>query len=703
MRRREMWSSKHQFMIPHAQQLIAIWALYMIVELAGLSEAKPSGGVNGKNVCRTDACQQRAKYILDGMNQTEDPCTDFYAYVCGNWKKSHQIPDHKNMIGHHDILADKAEEDVTPVDEGNKFEDLLKLLKEKGFTKWPILKGEDPPYSTYNELLNKTGFSPLIHFQVYQDAKRNEKYVIYLDRITFSWLDRSQLIHQTKETNKKIVQAYKELISTSVKLFRSDTNDKGTEAQDVSEEILQFEAKLAKISLPTVNRRNASLLYNEANISILTEEFPKIKWMQILNSVFSHANITLDTSERVILIQPQYIYDLENILENTSLSTLYNYVYWTQIRTHGSVASKTFEQLAFDFKKGASGVKTDVPLWKKCTSAISGVLKHALGRLYVDYFFKPKAKRSMDHLVDVLNSTFGEMLENNTWMDKDTREEALKKIQKMIYKIGYPDWIHNDTYLNELYEHVPDISLNDSFLNVLHSLEQNNFIKNLKNLRQPYNKEDEWDAGVAIANAFYNSMTNAITFPAGILHPPFYQDDVPSSINMAAIGSVIGHEITHAFDDNGNQYDADGKLRNWWTDAAKQAFLKRADCFVQLYNVTVKEVNMTVNGYYTLNENMADNSGLTAAYLAWKKFNDTEQLLPGLEHLTGDKLFFVSNANVWCQNIREERLRHDLYNDNHSPTKYRVNLPMGNSQAFLDAFSCGPCSPMNVKNKCVVW
>uniref|UniRef100_A0A0K8RMA5 Putative integral to membrane n=1 Tax=Ixodes ricinus TaxID=34613 RepID=A0A0K8RMA5_IXORI len=387
MRRREIWSSKHKFMVPKAPQLIIIWALYLIVELAGLSEAKPSSDFLRKNVCRTDACKQRAKLILDSMNATEDPCTDFYSYVCGNWKNSHQIPDDSTMIGNFDILAEKVVEDVKnillnatitedepqnatdkairayrvcvceTVDEEKKLQDLLQFLKEGGFTKWPILKDEATPYKNYTELLNKTGFSSLIAFQVYQDAKRIEEYVIYLDQTAFSWLGRNQLIYQTAEANKKIVEAYKELIKESVKLFRNDTKDKEKETQKVSEDILQFEAKLAMLSESGVGRRNFSLLYNEANISILSKVYPTIEWLQLLNNAFSYANITLDTNERVIVMEPNYIHGIEQILKNTSLSTLYNYVYWTQIRTYGSAASKKFEQLVFDFKKEAFGVK----------------------------------------------------------------------------------------------------------------------------------------------------------------------------------------------------------------------------------------------------------------------------------------------------------------------------------------------------------
>uniref|UniRef100_A0A0K8RC08 Putative m13 family peptidase n=1 Tax=Ixodes ricinus TaxID=34613 RepID=A0A0K8RC08_IXORI len=444
-------------------------------------------------------------------------------------------------------------------------------------------------------------------------------------------------------------------------------------------------------------------MYNEMNISSLSKKYPKIEWLKLFNYVFALANITLNESERVIVSEPDYIQDIEGILETANISTLYNFVFWTWIRTYGAVASKELDKLFFEFEREASGVKKDEPLWKKCLTKISDLIAHAIGRLYVDKMFDPKAKQTMDKLVGVLSSTFGEMLKNNTWMDEPTRNEAMEKLQKMGAKIGYPVWMLNDTYINGLYEYVPAVFLNNSFLNVLLGLRLNRNIQEVLKLRQPYKKEDEWYTGSAVVNAFYNPTSNDITFPAGILQPPFFQDGVPSSLNMGAIGMVIGHEISHGFDDGGSQFDADGQLRNWWTVSAKQKFLKRAQCFIEQYgNVTVKEVGLKLNGKNSLGENIADNSGLKAAYLAFRKFNDTNKMLPGL-NFTGDQLFFVSNAMGWCQRIRKERLRIEVQYNSHSPAKYRVNLPMGNFPDFVAAFSCSDRSPMNIKNKCTMW
>ncbi|XP_042144275.1 neprilysin-1-like [Ixodes scapularis] len=672
-----------------------------------------------------------SKLLLDSMDQTQDPCTDFYEYACGNWKKKHKIPDDRTRITNLDILNDNVEMDVKNIllkatlkeeepqnatnkailaykvclcetlNETAKFNDLLQLLKQKGFTKWPLLNKGESPYENYTQLLHQSTFPAFFSFEVFRDFKNIHSNVIYLDQIKFDWVGGKKLIDDTKKENRRVIAAYKKVIASTAKVFRPNLTEE--EAQQLSQDIVQFEVKLAKHSKAEEDRRNLSSMYNEMNISTLSKKYPKIEWLRLLNNEFAVANVTLNESERVIVQEPNYINDIQGILERENISTLYNFVHWTTIRANGAVASKKLDKLFFDFNKEAFGVKEDKPLWQKCLTSISDLMKHAIGRLYVDKMFDPKAKKTMDRLVRVLKSTFVEMLENNTWMDNSTRKEAMEKLQKMGAKIGYPSWILNETYLNDFYEYVPAVSLNHSFLNVLNGLNLNSHILKLLSLRKPYKKEDEWSKGVGVANAFYGEFINEILFPAGILQPPMFEDGIPSSINMGAIGMSIGHEITHGLDIAGNEFDADGQLGNWWNEAAKREYLKRAQCFIDQYsNVTVKEVNLTLNGTNTQGENIADNSGLRAAYLAFRKFNDTDEMLPGL-NLTGDQLFFLSNAMVSCTNIREGRLRYDIKYGRHSPGKYRVNLPMGNSPDFLRVFSCSPNSTMNITNKCTMW
>ncbi|XP_040074084.1 neprilysin-4-like [Ixodes scapularis] len=720
-------SSSRQYMLPHVRQLVAIWGFYLILLLAQLSAAKSSLDSSAKKVCQTEACQERAKMVLASMDQNEDPCTDFYEYACGNWQKKHKIRDDKTKIGNYHILHEKVQTDLKNIllnatvkeeepqnatnkailayrvclcetaNETEKFNDLLQLLKKYGFTKWPLLNEEESPYENYTQLLNQSSFVRFVRLLIDMDDRNPHSNVIYLDQITFDWAGRGALAEQDEE----VIAAYKKVIASTAKVFRPNLTE--DEAKKISQDIVQFEVKLAKLCKSGEDRRNYSSMYNEMNISILAEKYPKIEWLRLLNNEFAVANVTLNESERVIVQEPNYIKDIQGILERENISTLYNFVHWKTIGTYGSMGSKKLDKLFVDFHKEENGLKKVEPQWEHCLTSISGIMKDAVGRLYVDKMFDPKAKETMDKLVGVLHSAFGEMLENNTWMDNSTRKEAMQKLQKMAAKIGYPSWMLNDTHLNGLYEYAPAIFLNYSYLNAWRSLELNRDIQRRLILRKQYKNEDDFFTGAPTVNTFYSQWTNEIIFPAGILQPPFFQNGVPLSINMGAIGMIIGHEIAHGYDNVGSQFDGDGELRNWWTESSAEEFVKRAQCFIDQYsNVTVKEVNLTLNGINTQGENIADHSGLRAAYLAFKKSNDTDELLPGL-NLTGDQLFFLSNAMVWCDKSRESRLISDIYHQRHSPGKYRVNLLMGNFPEFFRVFSCSPNSTMNITNKCTMW
>ncbi|CAN7986478.1 unnamed protein product, partial [Ixodes hexagonus] len=671
-----------------------------------------------------------AKLILASINTTEDPCTDFYTYACGNWQKTHPIPDDATLIGNFQLLDAKVEKDIRDilenatidakkqqnatekairayrvclsVSEDEKLRDLMDIFKKQGFTTWPILESEETPYKTYAEIINKTSVLPFLSLYVDRDVRNIDSHVIYLDQLRFTLIGRNELIDQETEENAKIFAAYKALIKGTVKLFKNDTTD--DKAEQISEDIAKFEAQLANFSKAEEDRRNFTAMYNRMTIGNLSSLSPELEWLQLLNNDFSIANITLEKQESVIVEAPEYFQETAKFLATANISTLYNFIYWKQIEIYGEVASKAFAKLLLDFKKAVLGVEKDVSLWEKCTHMISDLFRHAVGRLYVDKMFDPCAKENMDSLVTMLNSTFIEMLENNTWMDEETRKGAISKLEKMVAKIGYPSWMLNDTYVNGLYDYMTAVSLNESLVKVFHDIGENNAIKMLQNLRKPYQKANEWEVGAAVVNAFYNPMTNDIIFPAAMLQPPFFQYGLPSSINMGDIGAVIGHEITHAFDDGGNQFDADGQLRNWWTADAKREFLDNAKCFIDQYgNVTVEEVNMTLDGINTQGENIADYSGLKAAYLSFKKYKDSDTVIPGLPNLTEEKLFFVSNAMVWCENIRKESLREDIQYDPHSPPQYRVNIPMANFEGFSEAFGCSSTSPMNLINKCKMW
>lgn len=311
----------------------------------------------------------------------------------------------------------------------------------------------------------------------------------------------------------------------------------------------------------------------------------------------------------------------------------------------------------------------------------------------------------VESYVTALNHTFAELLTKSTWMDASTKRIALEKLKQMLAKIGYPEWLFDDAYINKMFEYTNDITANTSYINVYYDVASNNYIKYLASLRVPYNRTNQWGDGPAVVNAFYDPTNNEISFPAAILDDPFFHTGLPTAANLGSIGAVIGHELTHAFDDSGSQYGPDGTLENWWTNSTRQQFLKRADCFVKQYgSVYDPEAKLNLNGKNTQGENIADNEGLKVAFLSYQKLKSgRDKALPGLEKFSQDQLFFISNGMIWCESLRKEYLKYLVQYDPHSPSRYRVNIPFKNFQQFAKTFGCKPGSNMVIANTCTMW
>ncbi|CAN8004615.1 unnamed protein product [Ixodes hexagonus] len=382
---------------------------------------------------------------------------------------------------------------------------------------------------------------------------------------------------------------------------------------------------------------------------------------------------------------------------------MYNFIVWKYIASMGPVASEKLYNLKFQFLALENGWKKPPDVWKKCVVRTFSILTFAVGRLYIDHTFSTTAKSTIDHLVEAVNVTMGDVIMKMKWLDAKTKHEAMRKLRKMIAKVGYPEWMRNDSYLNELYSQVPIITEKSSFVRLFYDVSRLDSIYSLQSLREAYNSTEAWGSGPADVNAYYSPNDNDISFPAGILQPPFFQHGMPPYINMGAIGTIIGHELAHAFDDFGSQYDADGVLRDWWTPETRKKFLERAQCFVEQYgNVTVDNGTLRLNGVNTQGENIADNLGLKAAYMAFERSDMNNIKLPGLEGFTPEQLFFIANAMVWCSTSTSSGLRYRVLYGQHSPTRYRVNVPMSNLMEFSEAFGCKTTSPMYAKKRCTM-
>ncbi|KAK8755131.1 hypothetical protein V5799_002162 [Amblyomma americanum] len=684
-------------------------------------------------VCDSEECQQRAKLINASLDRCIDPCEDFYQYACGGWINSHEIPPSKSSMGTFRLLRDELQETLKSLLENmtlvyecqnitdkaavvyntcmavptseDRLDVMMAIMNASGVPQWPITNDTKGMFQNCTQVLNTTGYFPVLTVNVGRDVKMLNSNVIGLDQIDFG-VGRNQIIHPEKEENKKIIDAYKQLIKTALRFMRPNISE--TNLTELSEELVNFEGQLANLTAPPEERRDFMQIYNRVTIGELQKNFTHVRLLDLLQKQFSRANITLCDNETVELYALKYYQRLNYFLECADANTLYNYAGLRIMLSFGNHVSKEIRNASFELSKAKTGVVEDKQRWEKCVDIVNDAMPEIVGLLYVQHKFSKEAKKEVEDLARRLIAVFNETLQEADWMDNDTREAAEQKLIKMGRKIGYPDWLYNMSYLEELYRYVPQLHINCSFAEMMRWTSNNRWVREMLKLRKPYDNEAEWLVGPAIVNAFYNPTSNEMVYPSGILQGVFYTYGLPRSINYGAIGMVVGHEMTHGFDDTGSQFDADGALKQWWTNDTRAHFEEKAKCFEYQYgNITDPEANMTLNGKNTVGENIADNGGLRLAFGAYERLleegseNDTR--LAGLEEFSGQQLFFLANAMVWCSKTRKESLQQEIQYDTHSPDHYRVNIPMANLESFSSTFGCAANSTMNFTERCTLW
>ncbi|XP_070381360.1 neprilysin-1-like isoform X3 [Dermacentor albipictus] len=478
----------------------------------------------------------------------------------------------------------------------------------------------------------------------------------------------------------------------------------------VDRDLQKLTSYVIQLTTPPEERRNYLDIYERTTIGELQKNFTQIPLLNMLNKQFSKVNITLTENETVELFAKEYYSKLDQFLQCVDCNTLFNFAGLREILGWAASASGSFRNASFELDQASSGVQVEKARWKTCVDTMNDKMPEIVGYLYVLQNFREEAKKEVEDLVRRLMTTFNETIQNNaTWMDNDTKSAAEEKLAKMGSKIGYPNWQLNVTYLEQLYKEVPNLNLSSSFLDMSYYIEENNYMRTLLKLGQPYDKENVWFTGAAVVNAFYSPDNNEMVYPSGILQGVFYQFGLPRSLNFGAIGAVVGHEMTHGFDDTGSQFDAEGRLQQWWTNETRTKFNAKAKCFIDQYgNITDEEANMTLNGINTVGENIADNGGIRMAYQAYERLleeecNGVDTRLPGLTHLSGKQLFFIAEAMIECSQYRKERRQQIIQYDTHSPAEYRVNLPMQNMEEFATVFQCANNSTMNPEKRCKLW
>jgi putative endopeptidase len=654
-----------------------------------------------------DVPKRTTFFDKSGMDTTVKPGDNFFMYASGNWMKKTAIPasetgwgsfyvlyndNEKNL---HNILDELGKQDNAKDSKEQKVSDLYTsgmdtvAIEKLGYEPVKPFLEKISAVKNYKELLDlaadsyKDGDGYLLGFSISGDDRISTKNIAHFDQAGLNLPNRDYYFN-TDSATVKIRAAYVKYIA---KLFTLTGVDAAT-ADKKAAAILKLETAIAKSHLTPTELRDPVKNYNKFTVSDLQKQLPDID----LKEVFGHLGLKADT---VLVGQPGYFKALDNLLKTEPIDVWKDKLTFSALNNSATYLSKSFRDAHFDFSgRTLNGQKQQRERWKTITDQVDGGLGELLGQLYVEKYFTPEAKARMLALVNNLISVYKDRIEKLDWMSAETKKHALEKLAAFTKKIGYPDkW--------KKYDDV-EISKNTYFANI-QSIGKHDYNEMIKKIGKPVDKT-EWGMTPPTVNAYYNPAYNEIVFPAGILQFPFFDKDADDAINYGAIGAVIGHEMTHGFDDQGRQYDKDGNLKDWWTPADAGLFKTKAQVMIDQYNGFTVLNNLHVNGSLTQGENLADIGGLAIAYQAFKNTPEGKGDKK-IDGFTPDQRFFLSYAQVWRVKTRDETVRMLISVDPHSPEMFRVNGPLSSMPAFYNAFGIKPGDKMYraEKDRVKVW
>jgi len=642
------------------------------------------------------------------LDTTVKPCDDFYAFANGGWLKAHSLPADKARYGAFEEVSERNRAILKQI-----------LDETSAKTTWPKGSVEQKVGDFYaagmNEAaIDKRGLTPLkpvladieglkdakqlpvllarLHSQglpggfgffVRQDAKVSTQYLGYLSQGGTGLPDRDYYLKD--DARSRTIRAKYE---THVAKMFELAGDAPALAAVRAKVVLDVETRMAQAQWSRVDMRDPQKTYNKRTLDRVMAEAPGFDW----TSYFKARGVQ---QADLNLTQPSYFEAFGKLASELPAPVWRTYFRWHVLSACASLLPRAFGEEAFAFQgKVLSGTPEREPLAKRIEAAADGTLGEALGQLYVKVAFPPEAKAKVLEMIENLRVALRERITNLDWMGADTKQQAIKKLNAFGVKIGYPDkW---KTYAF-------DVKRDDHFGNVRRAVAFR-IQENLKKLGKPIDRT-EWGMTPPTVNAYYNASLNEIVFPAGILQPPFFDPRADDAVNYGSIGFVIGHELTHGFDDSGSQFDAEGNLKNWWTDADKKAYESRTDLVVKQYDAYEPLKGEHVNGKLTLGENIADIGGLKIAFAAYQNSLKGKPTPAPIDGFSGPQRFFLGAATVWRNHIREAALSLRLKTDTHSPGRQRVNGPLSNLPEFYEAFGCtdGQAMKREAKVRPAIW
>jgi putative endopeptidase len=629
---------------------------------------------------------------LGAIDRAAQPCNDFYQYACGTWMKNNPIPSDQAQWGRFAELINKNREILRGILEKSTSDKIgveyaacmdEKSIEAKGVA--PVkpaldriakLSGKEALAAEVARL-HSQGVPVLFRFGSGQDAKDATKVIAQLGQGGLSLPDRDYYL----KTDAKSVETRAKYLAHIQRMFELAGHETKLAASE-AKSVLDVETALAKTSMDRVAMRDPQKRYNPRSTAQVMELAPDFDWKTFMKAL----GVSVDSMN---VSAPDFIKGLNAILA----SDLKPYLAWQVLSAAAPNLSSAFVKEDFEFsEKTLSGLQSMPPRWRTCVQLVDRQLGDALGQKYVEQAFGKSSKERTLQMVGEIEAAMAKDIQSLTWMSETTKQQSLAKLRTVANKIGYPEKWRDYSDLN--------IVKGDLVGNSRRASEFQHR-RDLEKIGKPVDK-NEWNMTPPTVNAYYSPPNNNINFPAGILQPPFYFSDGDEAANYGAIGAVVGHELTHGFDDSGRQYDGEGNLRDWWTPEDAKAFKERADCIVNEYSGFVSTGEVKLNGRLTLGENGADNGGVRLSYMALMD-SLAKHTLSDMAGYTPEQRFFIAYGQVWCQNIRDEEARKRALTDPHSLGRYRVNGVLQNMPEFQKAFGCKAGQPMVSPNSCRIW
>jgi putative endopeptidase len=647
-------------------------------------------------------------FDLNAIDKTADPCTDFYQYACGNWRKANPIPSDQSRWGRFNELSERnryllyvdlkkaADSPHSALQHkyGDFFaacmnSDLADQLGDKPilplFARIDAIRDKKEIAGVAAYLDSKTPTGIFFRFGVEQDQVDSSKQIEGIHQGGLTLPDRDYYLEDNPHMQ-QIREQYRDYIVTVMKLTGSSDDQAKTEAG----QIIDIETALAKGATPRVKLRDPENRYHIMTFAQLDQLDPNFDWAVYFSGVNAPKVSDVNVG------QPDFFKAEDQVIADQSLDALKAYLKFHVLNGVAAWLSQPYQDASFNFfQKTLQGQVEQTARWKRCTAATDRALGEAVGQDWVKENFPPQAKQNMEQLVAALKTALAADIQALPWMTDDTKKQAEVKLDDFRQKIGYPDkWRDYSKFQVTRTDFIEDLDHSAAF----------EFNYELNKVGKPVD-EKEWGMTPPTVNAYYNPPQNDINFPAGILQPPFYDFSKDPAVNFGGIGVVIGHEMTHGFDDEGSKYDGQGNVKTWWTDADRKAFDERLDCEIKEYGSFSPVPGVNLDGKLTLGENTADNGGIR---IAWQALLATlaqqgKSIDDKIDGYSEAQRYFISFAQVWCENRSEQVSRVAAKTDPHSPGMFRANGTVRNFDEFGKAFGCHKGQPMMPEDACRVW